>query len=389
MHLRKTYPFGWIICVACCVSCATQTKAPHVVKKIPEHQTVVARMETLLQQHRTPPDHLLKTNAVMKADDFDVAKLLEILPNISIEKGYRLDYVHAYRPAPCGGVCRPELYARKAGQEPYKTYVDFWNHSGNAIENAFGYPRFPPWLQHIRSDGSPDGYLQLFTLVELGGRFYDDEGPSSRIVCTPEALSRLLKEWGQDRSVPTNLLVQGWISDPTPVVILDEETATVSVTCADSWDLPGSGSSSSGYFLSRINWTVTRQFPHMAVKAVTSGISVSAKGACSSLPDSELQFFREPDAQDFSTRAEILAREELGRAFSRRESNTTTVYRLEDYKRTLCTSRGKCTVARYFLKEGLGAVGQPRMLTVGLVEQTGEITTECSFKFGEPFPLFR
>ncbi len=310
------------LCVACVVFCASCT-SPTKTTRVPSCEDVLDRMDTLLAQHRKPPDHLTRTNSIKKSGDFDVSQFFKILPNVSMEKGYCLDYVHFYSPGGCAIACRPELYARKTSQKPYATVTDFWNQSGDAIENSFGHPDFPPWLEHVKCDGSPEGFLQLFMLAKRGADFYD-YGETEHPMRT------------------------------SATVTLKQDSATVNVDGTE--------------------WTVRKQFPHMVLSSGTTQFSPGTDSRHYSATADALargalqQDFRKGQFEGRSTKPYLLA--DYKRLYIR-----------------FARSKGDHIEVRYFLKEAKGHKGQPRWLTVYFNEETETIKVDSAYRKGEPYPF--
>ena len=51
------------------------------------------------------PEHLMTSDAVKTGEEFDVIKYFAVLPNLSMDGGYTLDYVYRYT----GGIGHPVL----------------------------------------------------------------------------------------------------------------------------------------------------------------------------------------------------------------------------------------------------------------------------------------
>ena len=141
--------------IGCCLcllfaSCASA----RIGRAIPEHQLVVDRMASLLSRHTETPSHLKRSSHVKKPNDLNLEDIVQVMTNISVEIGYGLDYICFLK----GGLRRPavHLYARKTDQEAYKSIRDY----RVAVPNDYRTRvlDMPLYMDHIRSDGSPEGF---------------------------------------------------------------------------------------------------------------------------------------------------------------------------------------------------------------------------------------
>lgn len=110
-----------------------------------------------------------------------IEKYFDLLPNISIEKGWKVDY--GYHKDQHGG--SPRIFAYK---KCYQTELNQNKYlPPNKAEN---------YLKHINLDGTKDSYLQYIILILLGNQFalywhsnYNDK----EIIFTKNAIEKILK----------------------------------------------------------------------------------------------------------------------------------------------------------------------------------------------------
>lgn len=207
---------------------------------------VVTDLRTLTADLEVP-DHFLEQGAAKRGGEFDVCSYFTVLKRLSMERGYVLDYVYLFQGL--GG--HPVLYARGVNQPPYSTYEELAREQPEP-QGAY--------LEHVRTDGTPVGYLQFVMLAIMGEQFYlywhacyNDLTP----VCSKRALEKLLTEledsFGQpmppeDRERAQELQVEPW-------VVMGDEFVEVRVVVFTRW----------GGFLEGI-YTIKRSYPHEIVE---------------------------------------------------------------------------------------------------------------------------
>jgi hypothetical protein len=216
-------------------------------------QEVVDKFSSLINSQELP-DHLERENAEKTDEDFDVNQYFTVLDRLFMEPGYVLDYVYYY-----GGIGgEPVLYARKADQPAYRNYTEFSreSHTDSPLDED-------AYLDHIQTDGTPEGFFQLAVLRIMGGQFYlfwhanyDDY----QIICDRSKVSPSLAGFGKgsgDSADPSfeEALMEARQLDFAPVVEMNEDAVRVQVVGFTNW----------GGFI-RKAFTLRREFPHEILK---------------------------------------------------------------------------------------------------------------------------
>lgn len=119
----------------------------------------VEGMTALIGDLQTP-EHLLQPDAVKTDEEFDVSGYFETLDGLSMEEGYVLDYVYWYDDL--GG--HPILYSRRAAEPPFDNHSAYVAARGDESPLAY--------LEHVKVDGSAEGFYQLTVLRLMGEQFY-------------------------------------------------------------------------------------------------------------------------------------------------------------------------------------------------------------------------
>jgi hypothetical protein len=170
---------------------------------------------------------------------FDPNQYLTVLTHLAVEDGYVLDYVYF---AP-GGDGFPYLYARREGEPPLATYSDYQK---AAVEN---------YLNHVRVDGTAEGYYELALLSLMGGQFYlswHANYNDREVVSSQERLKAII-EWLNEKYRPlTEEQVEAVLHlDVAPRVKFEDDKVQVRVVVFTKW----------GGFYERV-YTIDRNFPH-------------------------------------------------------------------------------------------------------------------------------
>ncbi len=114
-------------------------------------------------QDRWIPFHLMMLGGIRWRTDFNANQYFAILNRLSPEPGWALDYVYAY--SQLGG--SPVLYARPTWSLPFLTYSAYRNAKPEADTEDQ-----PAFSQHVRTDGTPEGFAQLAVLHTVANQFY-------------------------------------------------------------------------------------------------------------------------------------------------------------------------------------------------------------------------
>jgi hypothetical protein len=176
---------------------------------------------TVLNEGLDLPEHLMEDDAIKTDQDFDVNEYFRVLDRLSIEPGYVLDYV--YYNDGIGG--EPVLYARKANQPAYRDYNEI------SAERKIDSPSAEDeYLRHIKVDGTPEGFFQLYVLQIMGGQFYlfwhanyDDY----KVVCNSSDAALYLSD-------PITIRDASQM-DFTPVVEMDNDSVRVDSVVFTKW----------------------------------------------------------------------------------------------------------------------------------------------------------
>ncbi len=119
----------------------------------------------------------------------NVKEYFNILTNISMEKGWNIDYIYKGD----GSGSYPILFTFKGNKfndwdKIYKKY--------NKESSSLHSEKYIDYLNHIRCDGTSDGFFQYVALSIIGSQFalgwhanYHDD----RIICTKKTLNKILK----------------------------------------------------------------------------------------------------------------------------------------------------------------------------------------------------
>ena len=193
------------------------------------HQQILDKVRTTLAAVRSQPfpDYLMSTNGVKKGTEFDVSVLMKEFPNLSLPVDHTLDWFYRWGT----GFGRPWIYVRRVDQKPYNTYAEYESAvTRSALASRTGLN--PLWLDEIVSDGTPESYLQMLTLLYTAHQFYlywHSNEEDGIVICTHEALER----WADEHLGPPDQrpAVLGSL-DPTPRVRVTDKTATVDVLCS-------------------------------------------------------------------------------------------------------------------------------------------------------------
>jgi hypothetical protein len=206
------------------------------------------------------PERFERVSAIKTSDDFDVNRYFDVMPDLSMEPEYVLDYVYLCNAA----MGYPVLYARRRDTPPYLTYVEYSIAEGNNAHR-------PTYLDHIRINGSLNGFFQYVVLERLGDQFYlywhALYNKDIRIVCSHDTLETIWKElsdvFGLDddhynsqfvsyhRPRITNMLAKAQSLHFDPVIELRGENVLVQMVTFGKWR---------GF--ERESFLISKDFPH-------------------------------------------------------------------------------------------------------------------------------
>jgi len=232
----------------------------------------VSLQKTLAAFHNTKthlefPQYLIDKNEEKQGDDFDVEKYFTALKHISMEEGYRLNYVYHY--GGMGG--SPILYSRKKDQLPYKNFEEYinvvqkdprWDEiklieeeyskkldaegktaanewRKNQLENCPNYRHWEWYLNDICVDGTDQSWLELVVIHLLGEQFYlfwHANYNDTMIIADYSALSDISNLYvTRERQVSSIIGLLGSAIEVRPIVEVKDKIVTVSIVTFSKW----------------------------------------------------------------------------------------------------------------------------------------------------------
>ncbi len=189
----------------------------------------------------------------------DAMYFFTILDELSMEPGYRLDYVLFSEWL--GG--KPLVYAHPSSEPAYGTFNEFMEAMGGSSseERSLGYQEFAAeYLQHIQIDSFPAGAFQFAALMLMGDQFYlywhalyHDE----LILCDDQDID-LARDaiQGYAEGLPEEVISQAEALDLEPYLIIDEDQILVRFVLFTKW----------GGFV-EVNYLFSAGFPHELLDA--------------------------------------------------------------------------------------------------------------------------
>ena len=226
-----------------------------------------------LTQNLIIPDNLavMPWETVIKdGNEFDVMQYFKPLDHLSLEPGYVLDYV--YHKNMSSGI--PVLYARAIDQTPYLTF-DQYQHAFNLSDQAQQENKLHHgYLDHIKIDGTPEGYIQFVLLSETADQFYlwwHANYNDYRLLCDTIDAINILSILENGDSLPgDNEFRKKSIAQSketirnfnlTPTIQFTKDGAVVSVVYFSLWE---------GF--NRTAYIVSLDFPHQIIQGDTINI---------------------------------------------------------------------------------------------------------------------
>ncbi len=201
------------------------------------------------------PAHLRQGDGRKQGDEFDTNSYFTVLPHLSLPPGKVLDWVQFVETIGA----EPILYVRDASTPPFATYKEYESAGGT------GSIRDPSLqaLNEVLADDTPEGYLELAILHVTATQFYRwwHAGYSdSQVACSRAGLEAIAAEVNvtfaalfdalYSEATPTpedkaRVSAMGFSLAPyepqatdaqlQPVVVLDSETATVTLAMFTKW----------------------------------------------------------------------------------------------------------------------------------------------------------
>jgi hypothetical protein len=176
-------------------------------------------------------------------DAFDVNNYFKVLPHLSMQDGYALDYV--YRLDGLGSF--PYLYARPVDQTPYASMEDV------PANTELGNFRDQLVIEDVEQ-----GYFEYALMDMLAGQFYlvwHANYNDTEIVCNREAVDAIVEglnagDFGMAMDAKQQAQVRAMMNIE-PAVKLTQDSAIVEIVTFTKWG---------GFF--RRTYTISRAFPH-------------------------------------------------------------------------------------------------------------------------------
>ncbi|MBN2362661.1 hypothetical protein JXL83_00855 [candidate division WOR-3 bacterium] len=158
---------------------------------------------------------------------FDVTNFLLVLDLLSMDSGYRLDFL--YMPVAGGG--QPVLVSIPVSQsidEFADKFRDIFTEE--EWQNNAAYDKF---FEHIRTDGSPEAFFQLAILGIMGNHFclfWHSLELDDVIICSQSGLDELINTLlSEGFQIPPDALKTARETDLTPSIIMTENSVEISV----------------------------------------------------------------------------------------------------------------------------------------------------------------
>lgn len=204
----------------------------------------------------------------------DPQKLLALLPRLSMQSGYCLDFVAKHG----GHAFHPVFYARRIEAKSFDSFDSITNsHTGKVVESKYEFR----WALHnkrvlpvysgmfceemILADGSEEGFFQLTVLWLLGDQFlkrWHDYYHDDLIICAKAGLDGLFADVDSGRDphwrIESGIRQKAYALDLKPSVQMDKKKATVEVVVFTKW----------GGF-SRRSFVFQRTAPHRLLDGVS------------------------------------------------------------------------------------------------------------------------
>jgi len=198
------------------------------------------------------PQALLETG-IKQGDEFDVNDYFDVLPHLSMQEGYSLDYV--YQVDSLGAY--PILYALPDGQSPYAS-ID------TIPENT----QLPTFGDHLEVEDVEQGYFEVAAFQIMAQQFYLDWHANyndTKMVCNDGDVDAIIADINNGNfGIPFDISQQVKVramKNIEPVVILTDDTALVERIVFTKWG---------GFY--RWTYTISRSFPHTILDVETENV---------------------------------------------------------------------------------------------------------------------
>lgn len=223
--LRAAIPLVLTVLLAACSPIQALSPDPSAPRMACDPEVVTRLEETLPGDD--PPEHLIQENARRTREEFDVNQLLEVLTHLELEQGKVLDWV--YRFDGFGG--DPLIYVRSVDEAPFATYEELQQARGDIDPKAY--------VDVVRTDETPEGYVEYVLLYLLGDQFYlwwHSASRDLRVLCDREALRSAVEAADNFcMEMPEEVIRQALAVEPRAQVELGEERVIVRLHVFSKW----------------------------------------------------------------------------------------------------------------------------------------------------------
>ena len=228
----------------------TATRPPSETEAPPRDGTVINNCTDVVKavrglQTNDVPKGLMETGT-KQGDEFDPNAYFNVLPNLSMQEGYVLDYV--FMGDSLGSF--PILAARPTDQPPFISATDLPPGT-----------EFADYLDHVEVKDVEQGYFEFTSLSIMARQFYlvwHANYNDTEVICDREAVDAIAAERATGdfgMKFDDNQLKQiKELVNIEPLVKLTDSTATVEMVTFSKWG---------GFY--RMAYTIDRAFPHKII----------------------------------------------------------------------------------------------------------------------------
>ncbi len=186
---------------------------------------LVAAVDHMRSDLVFPPD-FSQANPTKAGTEFDPNRYFDAFIHLKMRDGYVLDYV--YHQDGMGGY--PLLYARPVNQPAYARESDYP-------------PDHPDYLAFVVPQHSPEGYFEYVVFAMSANQFYLDwhaRYNDWRVLCGADDVEKTIRSLtGPDSAgrpmTAEQIRAARAIEDPTPSVVMNDRTATVTMLVFTKW----------------------------------------------------------------------------------------------------------------------------------------------------------
>ena len=138
------------------------------------------------------------------------------------------------------------LHARPSQYATYAEYIDAEQ------------PNLPPehsYSDHIRIDGTKEGFFEFAVLRAMGSQFYlywHSARGATKIICSQESLLALLEASPQ---LPSDIKLKAQDLNVVPVIEVGDDSVVVKIVIFSNW----------GGFIQK-SYTISQDYPHRVVQ---------------------------------------------------------------------------------------------------------------------------